>query len=78
VIEHAMVPAHRSRLTRFRDRNKRLYTLEGLILRCLADDSGAGSLTLTVEEWCQSIAQPASWTDLAFVQVAADCFQVAI
>eukprot|EP00900_Chrysochromulina_parva_P014463 jgi/Chrpa1/23017/Chrysochromulina_OHIO_Genome00024650-RA len=32
----------------------------------------------TVEAWCRSIAKPASWTDLAFLQVAADCYNVAI
>jgi hypothetical protein len=26
----------------------------------------------TVEAWCHNIAKPASWTDLAFLQVAAD------
>ena len=31
-----------------------------------------------MDGWCHHIAQPASWTDLAFLQVAADCFQVAL
>ena len=79
VIEHVMIPAHRARRTRFRDRQGRFYTLEGLILRCQEDDSGpAGALTNTVESWCHHIAQPASWTDLAFMQVAADCYKAAI
>ena len=38
VIEHVMIPAHRARRTRFRDRQGRFYTLEGLILRCQEDD----------------------------------------
>ena len=80
VVQHALVPAHRSRHTRFRDRQGRFYTLEGLILRCLSDDLGhsPGALMHTVEAWCHSIAKPASWTDLAFLQVAADCYHVAI
>ena len=40
VIEHVMIPAHRARRTRFRDRQGRFYTLEGLILRCQEDDAG--------------------------------------
>jgi hypothetical protein len=73
VVQHALAPAHRSRHTRFRDRQGRFYTLEGLILRCLSDDLGhsPGALMHTVEAWCHSIAKPASWTDLAFLQVAA-------
>ena len=80
VVQHAMVPAHRARVTRFRDRQKQPYTLEGLILRCMEDNPGSGSnsLTQTVRSWCQDIAKPASWTDLAFLQVAADCYGVAI
>ena len=80
VVQHALAPAHRSRCTRFRDNQDRFYTLEGLILRCLADDLGhsPGALMHTVEAWCHNIAKPASWTDLAFLQVAADCYRVAI
>ena len=80
VVKHAMVPAHRARVTRFRDRQKQPYTLEGLILRCMEDNPGSGSnsLTQTIQSWCQDIAKPASWTDLAFLQVAADCYGVAI
>ena len=80
VIEHVRGPANRARRTRFRDPVGRLYTLEGLILRCMHDAPGGapGPLTHTVDGWCHHIAQPASWTDLAFLQVAADCFQVAL
>ena len=80
VVKHALARSHRSRPTRFRDRQGRFYTLEGLILRCLSDDLGGSpdALMQTVEAWCRSIAKPASWTDLAFLQVAADCYNVAI
>jgi len=80
VVKHALARSHRSRPTRFRDRQGRFYTMEGLILRCLSDDLGSSpdALMQTVEAWCRSIARPASWTDLAFLQVAADCYNVAI
>ena len=80
VVKHALTRSHRSRPTRFRDRQGRFYTLEGLILRCLSDDLGSSpdAMMQTVEGWCSSIAKPTSWTDLAFLQVAADCYNVAI
>ena len=75
VVNHVQSAAHRARLTQLKDQQGRFYSLEGLILRCLEDDSGSTpSPLLTVESWCHHIAKPASWTDLAFlVQVAADC-----
>ena len=79
VVNHVQSAAHRARITQLKDQQGRFYSLEGLILRCLEDDSGSiPSPLLTVESWCHHIAQPASWTDLAFLQVAADRYQVAI
>ena len=80
VVAHVGVTANRLRITRSRDPKNNFYTLEGLILRCVKDTNRGPTKTLppSVEGWCQSIARPASWTDFAFLQVAADFYRVAI
>ena len=62
VVNHVQSAAHRARLTQLKDQQGRFYSLEGLILRCLEDDSGSTpSPLLTVESWCHHIAKPASY-----------------
>ena len=37
-----------------------------------------GDLPASVENWCQMISKPETWTDIAFLQIVADMCQVAI
>ena len=80
VTAHVGIHANRQRVTRSRDSKGNYYTLEGLILRCVKDTARAPTQAIppSVEGWCQSIARPSSWTDFAFLQVAADFYRVAI
>ena len=84
VKAYVAVPSNLKRKTNCRRRGGSFYTLGELILECYAswpksdDDHDAEPGKVTVNLWAEAIAQPATWTDLAFLHCVADAYSVAI
>ena len=74
----AVAPNLRRRTNCLRPDNER-YTLGELILECHQEwPERDHSKPATVGAWAAAIAQPATWTDLAFLHCVADAFEVDI
>ena len=81
VVDHLQAPGVKDRLSSILERNAvEPLTLEQLVINCFSHwpSNVQSSAAPSIEAWSAAILHPETWTDLAFTQIVADLFSVAV